>query len=292
LARFHISFLPDRGVVSVSGVEAGKFLQSLVTNDVAILDTRAAIFAGLLTPQGKILFDFLIVRADGGYLLEAARESTAALVKRLLLYKLRARIDIADASSDFAVAAFWGGGQLNSPYPAPAFVDPRLPELGWRALLPASAKGDDLGEVVAPEVYHARRIRLGVPEGGKDYPFGETFPHEALLDQLAGISFTKGCYVGQEVVARMEHRASVRKRVVPVVAEEPLPAPGSEVRAGEASVGTLGSVAGGRGLALVRLDRAAEAIAAGLSLRAGAIPIRIELPPFARFALGACPATG
>jgi folate-binding protein YgfZ len=166
-----------------------------------------------------------------------------------------------------------------------------LPALGRRLVAEARLADDAISATkaagAAPSDYHAHRVRLGVPEGGKDFAFGDTFPHEALLDQLNGVSFTKGCFVGQEVVSRMEHRATTRKRIVSVIGDDKLPHPGTEIRAGQVAIGTLGSTAGRQGLALLRLDRAAEALEKGLHLAAGPVPVTIELPDFATFSLPA-----
>jgi folate-binding protein YgfZ len=281
-----IALLPDRGVISVTGPDAEKLLQGVVTNDMDLLGSQPAIHAGLLTPQGKILFDFLVMKADGGFLLDVARDKAADLVKRLSLYKLRANVEIRDASSELVVFAMWGGNPTSNT--RPDVTDPRLAELGIRFIALADAVKDheaaSNGESVPPADYHAHRISLGVPEGGKDYAFGDAFPHEALFDQLHGVSFDKGCYVGQEVVSRMEHRGTARKRVVPVVAEAPLPAMGTEITAGDQLIGTLGSSAGNRGLALLRLDRAAEMQTKGADLMAGPVKVNIELPPWAKIA--------
>jgi tRNA-modifying protein YgfZ len=284
-----IAQLADRAVVRVTGADAEKLLQGIISNDMGLLTSQPAIHAALLTPQGKILFDFFVVRAGGdGFLLEVARDMTAELAKRLKLYKLRAKVDIQDASEDYQVLAQWGPSPVDRAQPAGtvAFTDPRLPALGVRILAPASFPRGDLatGDVSDAEAddYHAHRIALGVPEGGKDYVLGDTFPHEADLDQLGGVSFSKGCFVGQEVVSRMQNRATVRKRVVPIEGEGPL-APGAEVRAGAAAIGTVGSVAGRLALALLRLDRAAEAQAKGQPLSAGDVRIALRKPDWATF---------
>jgi folate-binding protein YgfZ len=283
-APVRIAVLEDRGVVSVAGSDAEKLLGGLVTNDMALLERGAAMFGGLLSPQGKILFDFLIVKTADGFLLETAREKTDELVKRLTMYKLRASAAIADVSERFQVLAVWDGAPPPSLNAAGAQVhaDPRLADLGFRAL---AAPGACEANASAAD-YHAHRIGLGVPEGGKDYALGDTYPHEALFDHLDGVSFSKGCFVGQEVVSRMEHRATVRKRVVQVAGEAVLPPGPLPILAGEAEIGRLGSVAGVRGLALLRLDRVAEAQQSGVALTAGGVPIRVELPSFARFTLG------
>jgi tRNA-modifying protein YgfZ len=182
-----------------------------------------------------------------------------------------------------AVAAVWGGTprQLKG---AIAYADPRLPELGFRLLLPKATSVADLGCEASSEAdYHALRIGLGVPEGGRDYVFGDAFPHEALFDQLNGVDFAKGCYVGQEVVSRMEHRGTARKRIVPVEGLSALPAFGTSIEADGMPIGTLGSVSGAAGLALIRLDRAEEALAQAKTLTAGGVKIALCRPAFARF---------
>lgn len=290
MADTRIALLPDRGVVSVTGEDAGKLLQGVITNDMGLLATQPALHAGLLTPQGKILFDFFVVRFSTGFLLETARDKAAALADRLMLYKLRAKADIRDVSSDYTVAAIWGGtyephGRGKAPL---VYADPRLAAMGSRELVTIGsdwALANEETDSATQDEYHAHRIGLGVPEGGRDYAFGDMFPHEALFDQLSGVSFTKGCYVGQEVVARMQNRRTARKRVVPVAGERALPATGAAVTAGSVEIGRLGSVAGNRGLALIRLDRAAEFAERGEGLLAGDVPVRITLPSWANFSL-------
>ncbi len=285
-----IALLPDRGAVSVEGEDAEKLLQGFLTNDMKLLADQSAIYSALCTPQGKILFDFFVVKTPTGFILETARDQAQALVDRMEHFKLRAKADIRDVSSDYTVAAIWGGpyeprGRGKQPI---WFADPRLPEMGYRELVTIGsdwALAGDAADSATPDEYHAHRIALGVPEAGKDYALGDTFPHEALLDQLNGVSFKKGCFVGQEVVARMQYRSITRKRVVPVVGETALPEPGAQVMAGTVEIGNLGSVEDGRGLALLRLDRAAEFKDKGVSLQIGTVPVHIELPSWATFSL-------
>jgi len=282
MSHCQAALLPSRGVLRVAGPDARKYLQGLITSDIGKALDGQAIYAGLLSPQGKILFDFFVVGADGGYLIDVAQAKAGDLVKRLAFYRLRAQVEIGEESG-LAVAAVWGGPPC-VPEGAVAYTDPRLAGLGFRILLPAGANVGDLGCAAATEAdYHARRISLGVPEGGLDYGFGEAFPHEALFDQLNGVDFAKGCFVGQEVVSRMEHRGTARKRVVPIEGEAPLPATGTSIEAGGVPVGTIGSVSGSSGLALVRLDRAEEALARGTALTAGGVGITLHQPAFARF---------
>ena len=285
-----IAVLPDRGVVRVAGEDARKLLQDIITNDMDLLAAQPAIHAALLTPQGKILFEFFVAAAGAGtYLLETGRDQAAGLAKRLGLYKLRAKVTIEDASAAYRVLALWGAS-AQSPVATKAtvsFPDPRLSALGLRILADAKfadAIADDIAGAsnaakVAAEDYHAHRIGLGVPEAGKDYALGDTFPHEADMDRLGGASFTKGCFVGQEVVSRMQHRAHVRKRVVPVEAAGPGQLqPGADIAVGAAVIGKVGCVAGRRALAMLRLDRAAEARAKGQPLTADGIEVVAHRP--------------
>jgi folate-binding protein YgfZ len=282
MSECQATLLSDRAVVQVTGPATRAFLQGLITNDIDKAKSGSAIHAGLLTPQGKILFDFFVVLAGDGFLFELARAKACEFVQRLGFYKLRAQVDIAEDPSVRVVAA--EGVPPRLPDGAIAYADPRLPELGLRLLLPANASIGDLGCGLGNEdEYHAKRIALGVPEGGRDYAFGDTFPHEALFDQLNGVDFKKGCFVGQEVVSRMEHRGISRKRIASVKGEGPLPPSGTEITIGGNSIGTLGSVSGHSGLALLRLDRAEEAQAAGQPLRAGDVTIALNIPTWARF---------
>ena len=290
-----IAVLADRGVVRVVGADAERLLQGVITNDMDLLSAQPAIHAALLAPQGKILFDFFVAKAADGYLLEVAADKAADLAKRLAMYRLRAKVDLEDRRADYRVFALWGGAADACEHAtgAVSFRDPRLSALGVRVLTAAPFAPAAAARHVeaSAEDYHAHRIALGVPEGGKDYAFGDAFPHEADLDQLHGVSFAKGCFVGQEVVSRMQNRASVRKRIVPVVGAAPLQA-GAEVVAGAAVIGTVGSVAGAHALALIRLDRAAEAAAKGDRLVAGGVVIQLRKPDWASFELAPAATVG
>jgi tRNA-modifying protein YgfZ len=284
------ALLPDRGVVKVDGADARRFLNGLLTADVEALTPEAPRFAALLTPQGKILADGIVAAvppADGtGLFIDCPRALAPDLTRRLNFYKLRAKVIVEDLSETLGVLAAWDGNgttEYGLVYP-----DPRLPALGFRVMLPphmAEAAARDLGAtIVEAEAYEAHRIALGVPRGGVDFAYGDAFPHETDMDQLNGVDFEKGCYVGQEVVSRIEHRARARSRIVPVAYDEFAPEDGVPVLAGERAVGTMGSAAGGRGLAMLRLDRADEALAAGATLSAGGVPLRLVKPAWARFA--------
>jgi folate-binding protein YgfZ len=250
--------------------------------------TRAR-FAALLTPQGKIIADFIAVEAaageGGGFLLDCPRTRVATLLERLKFYRLRAKVAIEDVSETFTVLALWDGAAAPAAPGAEGlcYPDPRLRELGWRAVVPGDSAMPD-AEIAEPTQYEAHRIMLGVPQGGIDFAYDDAFPHEANMDQLNGVDFQKGCFVGQEVVSRMEHRGSTRTRVIPVAFSGLAPPPGTAVSAGGRPVGTLGSAAGGRGLAALRLDRVEEALASGTPLAAGETTLRPLKPAWARFA--------
>ena len=288
MTAFSSAQLTDRGAVSVVGPDAEKLLQGLVTNDLPQAAGEAT-FAGLLSPQGKILFDFFIVRTADGFLLDVARDKAAELAKRLMLYRMRSNVQIEDRSSDFVVSAGWDtSADAGASPPAgivASFRDPRLMALGSRFISDAAQTPVHSGNTGSEAAYHAHRIALGVPEGGRDYAYGDTFPHEALFDQIHGVSFEKGCYVGQEIVSRMQHRGTARKRIVRVTGQGALPESGSEILAGTVTIGTLGSIDGSNGLGLVRLDRAAEFKAKGIELVAGGVPLALQKPAFATFSL-------
>jgi folate-binding protein YgfZ len=287
------ALLPDRGVVKVAGDDARRFLNGLATNDISTVGPERARFAALLTPQGKIIVDFIVAEAspeDGGaFFLDCPRSLAPALVEKLNFYKLRAKVTVEDLLDGLGVMAVWDGqsvGIANSEYGL-CYADPRLAALGMRVMLPpnvaAEAAGDLGAELTGADMYDAHRIALGVPRGGHDFSYGDTFPHEADMDQLAGVDFDKGCYIGQEVVSRVEHRASARNRVVPIDFDEFGPMPGLPVVAGDKPVGMSGSSAKGHGLALLRLDRVADALAAATPLTCGGITIRVVKPTWANF---------
>lgn len=263
------AFLPDRGVIKVSGEDARRFIDNLITTSLKTVRPGSARFGALLTPQGKIIADFLITEAPaghgGGLLLDCARELAESLTARLNVYKLRAKIAVENLSGDLGVLAAWDGEPAATP--DLAFVDPRSAALGWRILVPPSLAERACALIGAawrePAAYEAHRIACGVPKGGADFAYGDAFPHEANMDRLAGVDFDKGCYVGQEVVSRMQHRGTARTRVIAVKVDAPAPAAGAPITAADKPIGTMGSSAQGLGLALVRLDRAADALEAG-----------------------------
>lgn len=285
------ALLPDRGVVKVAGEPARGFLNGLLTTDIEAMTPDTPRYAALLTPQGKIIADFIVAQApaeDGGdFFLDCPQALAGTLVDRLNFYKLRAKVIVEDLSETLGVMALWDGTG-DSDYGL-IYPDPRLPALGLRLMLPphlAEKAAADLGAtLVDANEYESRRIALGVPRGGLDFVYGETFPHDADLDQLNGVDFKKGCFVGQEVVSRVEHRGTARSRIVPIVFEDFAAEAGSPVLAADKAIGTMGSSSGRNGLAMLRLDRVEDAFATGVTLTAGGIPFQLRESSFARFRL-------
>jgi folate-binding protein YgfZ len=278
------AFLPDRGVVKVSGEDARHFLNGLVTTNMDPVCPGQGRFGALLTPQGKIVVDFLITEAPaghgGGFLIDCPKVLAQALTDRLGFYRLRAKVGIENLSDSLGVLAAWDGEAALKP--DLTFTDPRNAKLGLRILVPEelARKAADLigAEFVDSSAYEAHRIATGVPRGGLDFIYGDAFPHETNMDRLSGVDFDKGCYIGQEVVSRMQHRGTARTRTVRVLLDGPAPEVGSAILAGDKSVGTMGSAADHHGLALIRIDRTSEALEAGTTLTAGGLSIRVTDP--------------
>lgn len=269
--------LDDRAIVSVSGPEAEHFLQNVITADLDTLKPGEAKPSALLAPQGKILFDFLVSRngADA-FRLECRADIVGDFVRRLTLYKLRAKAEISKQDESL-VAVSWGSDSAPSESDSSWLRDTRFPDTApaWRSYGIEAADGD-IAE------WHAFRIANGIAESGADYALGDAFPHDVLLDQTDGVGFRKGCYVGQEVVSRMQHRGTARRRVL-IASGDALPAPGTEVVANGRPIGTLGSTAGGKGLAILRIDRVKDALDAGAAIEAGGVPVSVVIPSWAKF---------
>jgi folate-binding protein YgfZ len=282
------AFLTDRGVVKVTGEDARNFLNGLVTTDTDKLKPGLGRFGALLTPQGKIVVDFLITEAlaghGGGFLIDLPRALAQGFADKLKFYKLRAKVTVENLSDDLGVLAAWDGSPAAQP--DLTFADPRDARLGVRILIPADLKeklADLIGaELVGAADYEAHRIAIGVPRGGLDFMYGDAFPHETNMDRLAGVDFDKGCYVGQEVVSRMQHRGTARTRSVKLLLDGLSPEIGVSILAADKSVGTMGSSAQGKGIALVRIDRVADALDAGQTLTAGGLEVKLAEPEIVR----------
>jgi folate-binding protein YgfZ len=260
----------QRGVIAIAGEDRLTFLQGLVSNDVQRVSPKRAVYAALLTAQGRFLHDFFIVAIGDTLYLDCEAERRDDLRRRLSLYRLRSKVSLTDVGEKFAVGLLFGVGVLSRlGLPAEAghaasrsggciFVDPRLPELGARAVLARASAADTLASLgLTPgtnEAYDRLRLSLGVPDGSRDLPVEKAILLENGFDELNGIDWQKGCYMGQELTARTKYRGLVRKRLLPVTIEGPLPAPGTPVRLGDAEVGEMRSSSDGAGLALLRLE--------------------------------------
>ncbi|MEZ5931272.1 MAG: folate-binding protein [Alphaproteobacteria bacterium] len=289
----------NRGLLAISGEEARGFLQGLISNDIDKVKPDQAIYAALLTPQGKCLFDFFIAERNGMLLLDVEADRAPALAQRLTMYKLRAKLDITDVSVDFAAVALLGASVLDdvrlgdSPGAAHAlddgviFVDPRLSALGARAILPkatAAATLDALG-LKAGSIgdYERMRFAAGVPEGSAELGVDRSPLLELGFEELNGVDFKKGCFVGQELTARMKYRGLVRKRLLPVTFEGATPEPGAVVKAGARDIGDLRTAHGDRGFAVLRLDKLEESVERGETLSADEVPVTPIKPTWVNF---------
>jgi folate-binding protein YgfZ len=271
MSQTAIARLPSRAVIAVAGPDARSFLNGLLTQEIETLAEGQLRFAGLLTPRGRLLYDLFVAATPDGVLLDVAAEHREAIISRLVMYKLRAKVEL--AASDLAVLAKFSAhpGECRDPDPkvesAPdesgsrpspgradekAFADPRLPSLGQRIY------ADTLPTTAAEDAYDAHRLALGVP-GPADWGTDRTYPIEADFDLLNGIDFKKGCFVGQETTSRMKRRGTIKSRMLPIAFDGPPPAFGTEVLAGELRAGEVLSGRDGRAMALLRLDRIASA---------------------------------
>ena len=259
-------FLRDRSFIRVAGAEAEPFLHNLITTDLVSLSADEARPGALLTPQGKILFDFMVWRDSPGFLLETDTTQRDGLLKRLTMYRLRAKVDFGVEDIE-GVTVAWADKATDGR------KDSRFSKAGITLTRTPGQHGDD-----AETLYDALRIANGVAVSGRDFALQDAFPHDVLLDLNGGLGFRKGCYVGQEVVSRMQHRGTARRRVVIVSGTADLPASGTEITAGGKPMGALGSTVGSKGLAIVRIDRAGEAIAVGTPIRADDAEVSVSLP--------------
>jgi folate-binding protein YgfZ len=257
----------ERAVLGLEGAEAENFLHNLVTADVLGLAEGEARYTALLTPQGKILFDFFVVKTAEGYLLDCAASRLEELKKRLIFYRLRAKVAITDRKDlEVGVSPERATGMM-------AYADPRTSLIGWRMIA-------EKGNLPAGTGYEAARIAMGLADSDGDIGSGELFPHEANFDQLGAVSFSKGCYIGQEVVSRMEHRATARSRILPVTFEDAAPPRSAAIKSADRVIGSVLSSAGNAALALLRLDRMAEA---AQPLLTDAVRVHVHKPAWIKY---------
>lgn len=273
--------LSDRAVIDIAGADAEHFLQNVLTNDYNALRPGEARPGALLTPQGKILFDYLVSRTGkDAFRLECAAAGADELVKRLMLYRMRAKADISKRKQD-VVAVCWG-----SKLPEGGVKDARFPVgITVRRYYDSPPVADS-----TEDAWHRLRIAYGIAESGHDYASGEAFPHEVLFDQNGGVGLAKGCYVGQEVVSRMHHRGTARRRLLIAKGNIPLPPSGTPVMASGRPLGTLGTVRGKDGLAIVRIDRVKEATDTDVPILAGETAVELSIPQWTDFDFPTTPA--
>ena len=265
-----LTALPDRAVIAVTGADARTFLQRVITRGPEDLPEGGAQLSALLTPQGKILCEFLILDdCEDGLFIDAPASEADGLMKRFTLYRMRAKAEIT-RRDDLTVAAAKGDGQAELRTLALAAApDPRSAALGLRAIVPAGTPEPD------EAAYHAARIAAGVPEFAADYGPGEVFSTDVNHDLMDGIDYKKGCFVGQEVASRMHRKGGVRKRTIQLSFEDAAPPPGAEVKAGETPVGAITSSAGSSALALVRVDRLAKGFESGAGVIVSDVEARL-----------------
>jgi len=280
----------DRALIRIDGADARAFLQGIVSNDVNKVSPARAVYAALLTPQGKYLHDFFIAELGGALVLDCEAARRDDLLRRLSRFKLRSKVSLAPGPEGYAVALVYGSGAISAlglahergvakPFAGGiAFADPRLVEIGARGFLPVEGARDALAAAGispgAPEPYEALRLELGLPDGSRDLEIEKSILLESGFDELAGVDWDKGCYMGQELTARTHYRALIKKRLVPVRISGPEPAPGTPIVAGGAEVGVMRSAENGAGLALLKI----EAITGSAELAAGSARIEPRKP--------------
>ena len=258
----------DRAVIRLQGGDRVSFLQGLITQDVESLAGGAGAFAALLTPQGKILFDFFVVNTGEHFLIDCHRDSSGALLKRLTLYKLRADVSMTiDDSLSVAVSQEEVNGAIA------AYADPRLAGLDWRAIV-------ETGDMPVAENYDAKRIALGVPQAGDDFGGDAMFLLDVNYDALGGVDYKKGCFVGQEVTSRMKRKGEVRRRTLIAEHDGPPLEPGVSITAGESTLGEVFTGSTGCALALIRVDRWRRAQEEGATLECGGRELRLVVPDY------------
>ena len=261
--------LNDRALVRIAGEDAETLLQGVICCDIVSLRSGYARPCALLTPQGKVLFEFVISRSgEDGFLLDLREETVDGFVQRMTLYKLRAKATI-EKVEVITVLACWDDDQAEG-----LLIDERFRN-GMAAF---RAYGGSRVETATPEDYDRLRIASGVPEAMRDYELSSVFPHDVLMDLNDGVSRDKGCYVGQEVVSRMQHRGTARRRVARVMADHPLPATGTSIEADGRTIGQLGTVSDNEALATVRTDRVAAALDDDVQITSGGVALQLTLP--------------
>ena len=271
--------LNDRAILTVHGADAESFLQGIVSLDVEALQAGDACFGCLLTPQGKILFDFFMIRDQEGFVIDCHKPASEALLKRLTLYKLRAAVSL-EIKTDWAVSAVIDGAIEDTPKSAIVFNDPRLLALGQRIIGDRQMIEALSDAAPNPSLYAVHCIAHCVPSFGTAFGSDEIFPMDVNYDLLNGVNYKKGCFVGQEVSSRMKRKGDARKRTVLITYEGTPPQSGTDITAGASTLGTIISTAPQKGLGLVRLDRWKKATAGGDSVMVNEHGVQITIPDY------------
>ncbi|MFK4824037.1 YgfZ/GcvT domain-containing protein [Paenochrobactrum sp. BZR 588] len=270
--------LDNRALVLVTGEEAEKFLQALITTDLGSLGADDLKPGALLTPQGKIMFDFLVSRVENGLRLDMPEEIAASLIKRLMLYRLRSKAEITQ-SSESLITVSWQNDSTSSQGDS-GKRDLRFPEdLNVRRFYGQQFDENNIAG------WTQLRIANGITEGSNDFAYNDLFPHDVNFDQIGGVSFTKGCFIGQEVVSRMQHRGTARRRAMVATATTPLPEKGTGLTVGEREIGNLGEVSGTQAIAFVRIDRVQDALDSQTPIMAGDAEVTLTIPSTAKYTM-------
>jgi len=291
--------LQNRGLLGVSGDDATDFLQGLVSNDVTRVSPDRALYSALLSPQGKFLHDFFIFQIDGGLLIDCEADRLDDLKRKLTMYKLRSKVDLIDRSEDFCVAALIGDdvadaleldvreGLAKDFLGGVVFIDPRLAAIGGRAVIPQSEAQASLDKAGFPagslDEYETARLHLGLPDGSRDMIVDKAILLENGFNELNGVDWDKGCYMGQELTARTHYRGLVKKRLMPVHVDGPLPSPGTPLMLGDKQAGEMRSGLGDQGLAMVRLEQFESIMESGEALSADGAHLHPAKPDWAEF---------
>ena len=265
-----VARLTDRGVIAIDGADRVAFLQGLVSNDVTQATPGRAVWSALLTPQGKWLADFLVLTDGDRLLLDGERAQVPMVIQRLSRYRLRSAVQLRDVSEEIAVHVAWDGPPPEAAVAAP---DPRLPDAGWRLLAAGPVE-----TTATAEDWDRHRLALGLPDGTRDLEPEKTVLLEAGFDELNGIAWKKGCYMGQELTARTKYRGLIKRRLVPVTVAGPLPAPGTPILSGATEVGAMRSGRDSVGMASLRIDALGKPLACGEATLTPRVPAWMALP--------------
>ena len=274
--NMHSLAINDRSIIEITGPDAAHFLERLITTDVEKLNVNELLPGALLSPQGKVLFDFLIGKLANGFFIDITDQLADTFAKRLKLYKLRSDVEISESIKQVTTIS-WENDSVPSQIDS-AFIDKRFPDN--EKVIRRYDKNSSPIAIYEPALkqWDLLRIQYAIPESGKDFALNDVFPHDINFDQLGAISYKKGCYVGQEIVSRMHHRGTARRRTLIAEAEQNLPSSGT-IEANGKTIGELGTVFDRQALALVRIDRAKAAMDNGIALTVNDIPLTLRIAP-------------